>query len=92
MNSQRTRLVAGRIDIYFILFVTMADLRTGIVLLNGANFPTWKLPHSAVLQLYVALGVCEQIVTIRDNLPFPAMTSNTCFGSHSGEVKKYSLR
>ena len=48
--------------------------------------------HSAVLQLYVALGVCEQIVTIHDNLPFPAMTSNTCYGSHSGEVKKYSLR
>ena len=46
--------------------------------------------HSAVLQL--GLGVCEQIVTIRDKLPFPAMTSNTCFGSHSGEVKKYSLR
>ena len=27
----------------------MADLRTGIVLLNGANFPTWKLQVRMVL-------------------------------------------
>ena len=62
--------------------------------ISGAIFSIEKGLMSPTLgcATVVALGVCEQIVTIRDKLPFPAMTSNTCYGSHSGEVKKYSLR